>query len=330
MATFVVGGGGFQGGTAVRRPVTNTVQAPAINPQVVGANQVLVGPAAAPGDTSVGGGGGGGLTPVAAPVAGPVRPSAVQVDPLLASLGALDTVLGNKNQQTYDEYGRAIAGYDAQDKIDSDAYNQNVQQNEGTYTSNNQRALLNAANAGSGLRGVLASLGGLAGSGGDLVRRLVGLAANSDTGEARDTFDVNAGNLNSAWSSAEQQQRQRRGDAVATRDNNLMNNEAGVLSSKQSIYQQLANLYGTDFAEGGQYAAQASALSPRIAATTRASVAPYAPPSASFSPAALKSYLAGTQNLEVSTAGGGGEAGTLPVNSPLFRPKREDRLAGVA
>jgi hypothetical protein len=109
----------------------------------------------------------------------------------------------------------------------------------------------------------------------------------------------------------------------------MQNNEAGVLGSRQSIYQQLANMYGADDSTGMDYASKASALAAPIAATTRASVAPYQAASSSFSPEAMKSYLAGTQNLEVNTAGGGGQ-GSVPVNSPLFAGKKKDSLAGVA
>lgn len=250
-------------------------------------------------------------------------------NPLLASLSSLDQILNNRNAQTQDEYNRALTGYNEQDALDRQAYTKNVTQNESTLTGNNQRALLNAANAGSGLKGVLSSLGGLAGSGGDVVSRLVGLAANQDTGAARETFDVNADNLNASWGQAERQQRQRREDADATLRNNRQNNEAGVLSSKQSIFEQLANLYGGDTNEGRSYASQASSLAAPIAATSRAAVAPYQAASSSFSPDALKNYLAGTQNLQVDTAGGGGEA-SVPVNSPLFGTKRKDQLSGVA
>lgn len=259
----------------------------------------------------------------------PAGPSQAQLDPLLASLASLDQILANRNAQSQAEYDRALASYNAQDALDRQSYDQNVQQNEGTLTANNQRALLNAANAGSGLTGVLSSLGGLAGSGVDVVRRLVGLAANSDTGQARETFDVNATNLGNAWGRAEQQQRQRREDAGATFNNNRMNNEAGVLTSRQSIFEQLANLYGGDAPQGREYASKAAGLAAPIAATTRASVAPYQAASAAFAAPAVQNYLAGTQNLTVDTGAGGGEA-SVPVNSPLFGTKRKDQLVGVA
>lgn len=273
--------------------------------------------------SSYGGGGGAGVA-----AAGPVAPSQAQVDPLLQSLASLDEVLSNKNRQSREEYGRAIRGYNEQDELDRRNRDQNIFQNEDTYTSNNQRALLNAANASTGLRGVLSSLGALAGSGKDIVQRLVGLAANEDTGAARDTFETNATSVNSAWEQAEREQRQRREDAEAILENNMQNNRANVLTSRQSIFEKLAGLYGDELPEGREYAAKAGALAAPIAATTRAEVAPYAKASSLFSPAALQEYLAGTQNLNVSTAGG---AEQPAINSPIYSANRKkDQLAGVA
>ena len=260
--------------------------------------------------------------------AAPVGPSRAQLDPLYASLESLGDIRTNRNATTNAEFGRAIEGYDASDAADRASFDQNTQQNERSLTGGNQAALLNAANASTGLRGVLASLGGLSGSGMDVVSRLVGLAANQDTGAARKNFDVNAEGLNQSFSMAEREQRQRRGDAEATRDNNLANNEADVLNSRKSIFESLAKAFGAGTAKGGEYASKAGALAAPIAATTRGSVAPYAKASSTFSPAALKSYLGGTQNLEVNTSGGGS---STPINSAIFsRDQDRDRLSGVA
>lgn len=258
----------------------------------------------------------------------PVGPSQAQLNPLFSSLDSLDTILGNKNAQSQAEYDRAIAGYNDADNLDRQAYDKNVRENETAYTSGNQAGLLNAANGAKGLRGVLASLGALSGSGMDVINRLVGLAANQDTGAVLKNFEANAGNLNQSWQATERQHRQRRDDALATLENNKQNNKASVLNSRKGIYEQLSNLYGDGTAQGNDYAAKASALAPEIAATTRASVAPYAAASAAYSPQALQQYLAGTQNLNVDTKG----AQQAPINSPLFaaNEKKKDSLVGVA
>lgn len=266
---------------------------------------------------------------VSAASTAPAAPTAAQTAPLLASLASLDAILGNKNQGSQDEYGRAISGYDAQDALDHQAIEQNTQQNEGNYTANNQAALLNAANAATGLRGVLASIGGLAGSGVNVVKKLVGLAANSDTGAARTTFNTNATDLSQAAANTTQLEKQRRDDAAATLENNKQNNNAQVLNSKQSIYQQLASLFGAGTAQGDQYASTAASLAAPIAATTKATVAPYAASSSLYSPTALATYLAGTQRLNASATGGTG--GSLPINAPGYNSTtKKDSLTGVA
>lgn len=256
-------------------------------------------------------------------------PSAAQTAPLLASLASLDAILGNKNAASTAEHDKAIAGYNAQDALDKQAIDQSRQQNEGNYTAGNQAALLNAANASTGLRGLLSSLGGLSGSGVNVVKKLVGLAANSDTGSARQTFDTNATNLSQSAAQTTQQEKQRRDDAEATLANNLQNNQANVLNSKQSIYQSLASLFGPNTAQGDSYGAQAGALAAPIAATTKATVAPYASASSLYSPAALATYLAGTQKLNASASGGASTA-TTPINAPGYPTKKDSSLTGVA
>lgn len=256
----------------------------------------------------------------------PAGPSRASTDPLLASLSHMDEILGNKNQASNDEYNTAMNGYNASDAIDSQNHAQNVARNESTYTKNNQAALLNAANAATGLRGQLSAMGSAGGSGQHVIDKLVGLAANSDAGAARGTFDTNAEGIGQSWDTAQHQAEQRKLEAGATHDNNLQNNEASVLNSKQSIFQQLAQLFGAGTAQGDDYASQASALAAPIAATTKASVAPYAASNSLFSPAALQSYLAGTQNLNVSTAGG-----STPINAPAYMAtQKKDQLSGVA
>lgn len=272
--------------------------------------------------TGVGGSGG---------VVGPVAPTDAEMAPILASMSQLDTILGNKNDQSNNEYGTAIAGYDAQDKLDQNAITQNRTQNETNLTSDDWKALLNAANGATGLRGTLASLGALSGSGAEVVRHLTGLAANSDQGNARKTFDTNAGQISQSAAQVEQQEKQRRLDAKATLDNNIQNNQATVLTSRQGLYQKLADLWGAGTSQGNSYAAQAAALAAPIAATTRASVAPYATASSLYTPDTLKTYLAGTQNLNTSTTGGSTDQ--TPINSPAYVPptsKKDASLAGVA
>lgn len=257
-------------------------------------------------------GGGGGYS-------APAGPSAAAVNPLLASLGQLDPILQNKISGAEQTYKRYMDQYSAQDLLDKEAYDRNLQQVNENLASQRQAGLLNAIRGGEGLRAVLSSLGALAGSGVNTVRRLVGSAANEDIGAANQAFRTNMGNLTQSWQNAEQAARQRRIDAEAQRQADIQNAQAEVLGSRQKILESLANLYGTGAPQGQQYASQATALAPQIAATTAPSVGRYAAPSSLFSPAALETYLAGTKNLNVSTGSG---TSATPINSPLYSPAR--------
>lgn len=316
--------GVFVGGHSYYAPAASAQ--PAAAPTQSGAVSSPSAPSGAqPGTASTGGGSYGGAVS-----AGPnIALLDKQASPLLSSLSSLDTVLGNRNQQAQDDYDRAITGYNAQDALDKQAYDQNVTQNNQNFTSGNQRALLNAANASTGLRGVLGSLGALAGSGAGVINHLVGNAENSDLGDARGTFDTNARTLSNDFARTDQLEKQRRADAGATLSNAKQNAQADVLNSRQSILQQLANLYGADTSQGVNYANDAAALAGPIANTTRATVAPYQAASSLYSPTALQDYLSGTRNLTVNTSGGS----QTPVNSPSYVApggQKKDTLPGVA
>jgi hypothetical protein len=262
---------------------------------------------------------------------GPVRPTAAQLAPSLASLDQLGdngTIINNKNAQSQDEYQKAIDGFATSDALDKQHYDDNTAKNETAYTNNNHSALINAANASTGLRGVLASMGALSGSGSDIVDRLVGLAANSDTGAARKDFTTNATTLNDAFDTADAASKKRITDANDTLANNKQNNEANVLTSRQAIYDKLATLFGSNSAEGNDYSTKSAALAAPIAATTRAQVSPYEKASSLYSPAALQSYLGGTQNLNVNTSGNA--TPSAPINAPNYGSATKDKLTGVA
>jgi hypothetical protein len=264
------------------------------------------------------------------------QPTAAQTSPLLASLASLVSILSNKTQATQDAYSSAINGYNATDATDQANISKSINDNEDQYTEADQAALLNAANAATGIRGTLSSIGGLAGSGLDVIRKLVGLAANSDTGSAKDTFTTNAGTIDSAAETTTQAEAQRRADAAATLATGIQNDNADVLNSKQTILQQLASLYGADDPTGQSYASQAAALAAPIAATTSDSsgtVAPYAAGSSLYTPSALTAYLAGTHNLNTSIAPVTPTPSTTgtAINSPLATStQKKDVLTGVA
>lgn len=245
--------------------------------------------------------------------------------PTLANMGQLDAILANKNTQSQSEYQKNVDAYNAQNAIDKAAYDQNVHDNEYNYTKNNQAALLNAANASTGLRGFLSKIGALAGSGMDVIKRLVGMSSGADLGTSRDTFDTNAGTLNTNWSKAEQEQRQRLADAESVLQNAKLTNENNMLTSKQAMLASLANLYGADTTQGQNYASQAASLAAPLSNTSKAVVAPYVSASSLYTPEALKAYLAGTATPTLSTDN------TPTANSSLYYvdTKKKDNLTNA-
>jgi hypothetical protein len=265
-----------------------------------------------------------------------VTPSSAQVNPLLDDINTqLPTTLTNLNNTSQADYDKAIAGYTAQDAIDQANITGNVQSNEQSLTANEHAALINAINGESGLNGELSSIGGLSGSGADVVSGLVGSAEGSDLGSARSTFNTNAATINTAAEATTQAEKQRMDDAAATLANDESNNSTNVLTSQQSIYQQLANLYGTGTAEGNDYAAKAAALTAQITAQSKGTVAGYDTGSSLYTPAALATYLAGTQNLSATTSaptsGSTSTSATADaINAANSTKKTDDSLVGVA
>lgn len=327
-ANYFQGGGGTlqgsssrpQGGALTLQGGSPTIQGSNVDPHTVVSTGGVGGATAGAGTGAI-------YDPAAAARAQALAAAQAAANPVLASLGQLDTILGNKNAESQAEYDKMMAAYKEQNAADLAAKNQNVFGNEDKFTSNNHLSRSNAINAASGLRGTLSSLGALGGSGQEVLERLVGLSLNQDAGAAKENFETNAGNINTAWGQAEREQRQRNEDAGATLRNNKQNNENTIQTSRQSMYNQLANIFGADTAEGKSYAGKSAALAPAIARTTKASVAPYAKASSSYTPAALEQYLAGTQDMNVNTSG----QSTVPQNSPVFASGRErERLSGVA
>ncbi|TXH12301.1 MAG: hypothetical protein E6R03_13095 [Hyphomicrobiaceae bacterium] len=237
-------------------------------------------------------------------------PTSAQVNPLTSALSSTDTVRDNAKTTATSLYNKNVLAYDAEDANDLANYQKQVGQNEGNLAANRWAALLQAAQGGRGLRAVLGSLGALAGTGSTLADRAVTGAANKDIGEAGDTFETNADQLNTAWQETERQQRQRREDAVAARDNELKAADRDWASSKQGILTQLANLFGVGTSRGNTYASEAASLYPTIASNTQQSVAGYQAASPLYSQQALDTYKGGVSDLTVGARTGGVAGGT--------------------
>ena len=251
-----------------------------------------------------------------------------QADPIYKALAALDTEKANQlrgNQETYDQ---RLREYNDRFASDRSNWEENVATNEGGLQSQRQNKMLSGARLSQGLNSILASMGALNGTGQFLANQAVEGITNRGLGESTETFEANAGNINSAWEQAEREARQRRENAEnILRDQNSATNR-DILTSRQNMLNQLGNLYGSDTSQGRGYLADAGALYSQIAGTSRPNVAQYQEASSLYSPEALDSYLSGIGNTQV-TSESRGSGGGVPVNSPLFagtRRRRDEQL----
>lgn len=245
---------------------------------------------------------------------------------LLSKYRSLDDILANKQAQAEAAFNKAQQAYDDQHNIDSQRHTGQVTENEQGLTKRNHAALLSAVQLAQSLRRVLGSMHALDGTGGELANRKVEFIANRDLGQSKDVFDTNAKGIQTNWADAMAAYDKEREDAKEKFQANKQNNESDVLSSRQSILEQLANLFGAGTTKGDNYAAQAAGLNADIVKTTRPVSMDYKEAASLYSPTQLQAYLSGTSIPTVST--GDGSPSTVPINSPLYASdKRKEQLA---
>lgn len=250
-----------------------------------------------------------------------------QANPLRQALAGLDTTLSNRLSQNQGEYDKVLQQYNEMDAQDAAAHAKQVGDNEAALTGQRQSQMLQGARLGNNLQSVLASMGALNGTGGFLANQAVQGIVNSGLGGAKEAFDTNAGNINTAYEQAEREQRQRRDDASTLLANKNSNTRADVMTNRQNILNQLGNLFGAGTAKGADYLGQAGALYGDIANTTRPNVGSYQKSSSLYSPSALQSYLDGIGNTSIQSQSGA--ASQTPINSPLFAQndkRRQEQL----
>ena len=249
-------------------------------------------------------------------------PSQAQLDQMNSQLAQLDTLLANKNRTATDAYNQTVRSYDDMLALDRQARDKATQQNETALTEARQAAKIQAAQGGAGLKAVLASMNALGGTGAKLANQAVAREANIDIGNADKNFRTNADNLTSSWAATEDADKRRREEARTIRDNELSQNRAETLTSRQSMLNTLAGMYDKGTAQANNYLTQATSLNPEIVNASRKNVAQYQKASQLFSPQKLQEYLGGVRDLQVNTAAG---ASGAPVNSSIFATSDDKR-----
>lgn len=256
-------------------------------------------------------------------------PSQAVIDPLLSALTGIDTSLAGTLGNAQTKFDNVIKGYNDQDALDANAHANQVTQNDQQLASNRWLSLLENSRSLGGLRSVLDSFGGLAGDGANIARSMAESAANRDFGDAKNNFETNTEQIGTNWQQALHDAEQRRQDANAALGADQAAARLAASQGRQNIFEKLANLFGTDTAQGQSYASKAGGENADIAKFQVAANAPgkYASASPLFTPQALQNVLSRTRQV-----GLGNGASQEPINSPLYQApdRRKDQLPAVA
>lgn len=230
-----------------------------------------------------------------------------------AGLAAVDQQEGAGSAAVDQAYQKIWGQYDTEAKNNQADYQSKSDTNQNNLQGNKQTALINAAQGRQGLMGTLASLGALSGDGITLANHAVQQGANEDLTGAASTYSTNQSGLDGALKKFQEDDARRRQDATTARDDAKTNVHNQALKSKQTYFSNLANDYeaegNTDQAKA--YTAKVNELFPGIASSSIPSTNLTAE-TAAYTPASLGSYLAGANNMTVSTSGGAPGASDMP------------------
>lgn len=271
--------------------------------------------------------------------AAPAPPKVVNQAAVSATQQAIDS-LGTEEQvgnQNIDQgLGSLMGRYDLEAGRANEDFNEQTVTNNQNLQRNRQNALVSAAQGRRGLRGTLAAMGALSGTGIDLADRAVTSEANQDLGGAAETAAANVGTLTKAKKRFDEEDTVRRDEARTTAENQRTALRGNIASKRQQMYQKMAEIFeeGGNTAEAGRFLGMAGGLNNEIAANTRVAATPFTAKSAAFTPGTLESYLAGAGDMTVSV-GEGGTAGNLNPTSILAgrsgrRKSREEEELAVA
>lgn len=242
------------------------------------------------------------------------------------AIDSLGTEINVGRKNIGEGYDSVIGQYNRDRTRTKSDYDEETVTNTQNLTKNKQNALLAAAQGRRGLRGTLASIGALGGTGSFLADRAVTEGANQDIGGATDTFSTNAGKLDKAWNRFSEEDEDRRREARVARENQETALEGQIAAKRQNFYQKMAELFG-DADQNDQarlWLDRAGNLNDVIAAKTRVMATPFTTKAAAFTPGDLAKYLAGAGDMTVGV--GGGAPGIGDPGSILFgrRPRRRD------
>jgi len=239
-------------------------------------------------DTGTGGGGGGGTAGYS--------PS---------EISAIDSSLANTLADYFRQFTNSKTQNEASDKTAENIYRDQVRSNDQSHEQSIHNVMTAAALGSQGLRSVLASLGALGGTGSVLANRAVANTANNDIGSADNTYQTNANQVESAWTTAQNAKKARDLALDSAYNSNVQDAKNKAVQSKMDIYKSAG---ATDLYRS---------LLPNLVATT-APTTPIAANPVVYNPANVSTF-APASKLNVSTSGGS----TTPTNSALFTVKKK-------
>lgn len=316
---------GQDGNTYMKASGLDGVQkwvAPLLPPDQLGLQQIAdpMAPNDAPPVSGSGTGSGGSATPAKVVNSAAVGATQQAID----SLGTEEAV-GEQNITA----GRdsLISRYNMEADRTNQDYNEQTVTNKTNLQKNRQNALVSAAQGRRGLRGTLAAMGALSGTGIDLADRAVTTEVNQDLGGATETAATNTAKLDKAMGRFKEEDEVRRNDANTAAANQRTALAGSLASKRQQFYQKMAELYGEggDTGNAGRFLGMAGDLNNQIAANTRVAATPFAPKNAAFTPGDLESYLAGAGDMTVDVADGGIAGGLNPTSILAGRGRRKTR-----
>ena len=251
------------------------------------------------------------------------------VDALLSSLNQYGTLYNQGVAAQNKQYNNLLKQYDDERARQQSQFDTNSVKNQQNYDKNLMSSIYSGIDSLGGLMSILRGQGAQSGTARDLVGNAVSGTVNRDIRGGADTYDENATALENALNTFLSQDTRRRNEAEATHENNLGALLANKLSSQQSAYNKLADVYGEAgrTADAQNYASKAIGLDPKITSASRTNVADYAPFQEIAQTPTLSSYSGASSPGAVSAGGGQGSLGSGVFTLGDFR--RRLQSAGV-
>lgn len=240
-----------------------------------------------------------------------------------ANLEALDPAMNAQIGDIGNRYNDILKRYADEERFNKGQYDTQLGSIDSTRNRNHQLALSAAAEGSRGLMATLASMNALGGTGRVLANRMVARTANDDIGESKRTADKNTTQVNTAYESTRMDEENRRREANAARENEIKRTRGDFAAQRQSYQKDMADLFRRAgmFDQSNQAMAIAQSQIGDIHAGNRVQSAGYTPRKAAFNPGDLANYLAGQNDMTVSTSGGALASGPA-INSPLIANQR--------